>query len=87
MLWQVHLISGQTIAFDGADRYDIGDEMISFYSGEQEEIACFWRGSVVGVYPANAVVKPDKPIPVEAAPESGEGEQDDFAEDEEGENG
>ena len=87
MIWQVHLISGQTITFEGADRYDLGDEMISFYSGEEEEIACFWRGYVVGVYPATAVLKPDKPLSIEAAPASTQGEEDDFAEDEEGENG
>jgi hypothetical protein len=74
---EVHLISGQTIKFDGADRYDLGDEMISFYSGEKEEIACFWRGYVVGVYPATAVMKPDKPMPIEAATASEAAEEDD----------
>jgi hypothetical protein len=66
-MWQVQLISGQTIAFEGAERYEVGDETIAFLDDEDAEIAFFWRGYVVGVYPADAIVKPDRPMPIEAA--------------------
>jgi hypothetical protein len=68
MMWQVLLNSGQTVTFQGAERYEIGDEVIHFLDENEEEVAFFWRGYVIGVYPADAVLKPDKPMPIEAAP-------------------
>jgi hypothetical protein len=65
MMWQVQLISGQMIAFEGAERFEVDDDLITFVSADDEEIACFWSGYVVGVYPADARVKPDAPMPVE----------------------
>jgi hypothetical protein len=43
----------------------------------------FLEGYVVGVYPATAVMQPDKPMPIEAAPASEAAEEDDYAEEEE----
>jgi hypothetical protein len=88
MMWQVQLISGQTIAFEGAVRFEVDDDLITFVTDDDEEIACFWSGYVVGVYPADARVKPDAPMPVEPSrpseqiPQMDNGDEEDEEEDE-----